>query len=246
MKIRPVSDLHFEFQRDHGVSLMDEIVAEPFDVLVVAGDLSYVRGLYSALKTVCGATKKPVVYVMGNHEAYGGSWRRAYDEANRAFADFSNLYFLENSSMRIEGVLFYGTTLWFPHDGEPAPLDNFMGDFQYISDIYDTVLPDKPIRAREFLKAHLEPGSVVVTHHLPSRKSIAPEYEDSALNRYFLHPLESLMVERQPALWIHGHTHASFDYQVNKTRVVCNPFGYAVNQAGEPNPDFDSSLIVEV
>ena len=34
-------------------------------------------------------------------------------------------------------------------------------------------------------------------------------------------------LEHQPRLWIHGHTHESFDYQIGKTRVVCNPRGYA-------------------
>jgi hypothetical protein len=31
----------------------------------------------------------------------------------------------------------------------------------------------------------------------------------------------------QIKLWTHGHTHDPFDYMVGKTRVVCNPRGYA-------------------
>lgn len=246
MRIRPVSDLHFEFQRDHGASLIKEIVTEPFDVLVVAGDLCSVKGLYAALRTVCEATEKPVVFVMGNHEAYGGSWQRAYDEARRAAATFNNLHFLENESVELGGERFLGTTLWFPHSGDPDPMDNFMGDFRYIRDIYDRVLPDKPIKARHFLQSQITPGSVVVTHYLPSRQSISSKYTDSPLNRYYVHPLEALLMERKAALWIHGHTHDSCDYVCNETRVVCNPFGYAVNQPGEPNPEFDSSLTIEV
>ena len=45
-------------------------------------------------------------------------------------------------------------------------------------------------------------------------------------------------------LWIHGHTHDSFDYVVNGTRVLCNPRGYAKNGANE-NPLFDANLIAE-
>jgi len=30
----------------------------------------------------------------------------------------------------------------------------------------------------------------------------------------------------QIKLWIHGHTHESFDYMVGDTRIVCNPRGY--------------------
>jgi hypothetical protein len=46
---------------------------------------------------------------------------------------------------------------------------------------------------------------------------------------------------RPPELFVHGHTHCSFDYRVGQTRVLCNPHGY-----GDENPDFNPSLIVEV
>ena len=46
-------------------------------------------------------------------------------------------------------------------------------------------------------------------------------------------------------LWVHGHTHDSFDYTVDGTRVVCNPRGYA--KAGvDENPRFDPDFIVEI
>jgi pyruvate carboxylase len=36
---------------------------------------------------------------------------------------------------------------------------------------------------------------------------------------------------REPVkLWIHGHTHESMDYELNGTRVVCNPRGYLPQQ----------------
>ena len=46
-------------------------------------------------------------------------------------------------------------------------------------------------------------------------------------------------------LWIHGHTHDSFDYQVQGTRVLCNPRGYAKEGKVE-NALFDARLVVEV
>ena len=50
---------------------------------------------------------------------------------------------------------------------------------------------------------------------------------------------------RHAALWLHGHTHDSFDYRINGTRVVCNPRGYARNGINE-NALFDPSLTLEV
>jgi Icc-related predicted phosphoesterase len=44
-----------------------------------------------------------------------------------------------------------------------------------------------------------------------------------------------------PALWIHGHVHESWDYEIGGTRVICNPRGYP----GE-NPAFDPTMTVDV
>jgi len=83
---------------------------------------------------------------------------------------------------------------------------------------------------------------VVVTHHLPHRQSIHSKWEGDPLNPGFASDLSRLV--RPPVrLWVHGHTHESFDYQVNGTRVICNPRGYVPMQ---PNTAFDPKLVVEV
>ena len=50
-----------------------------------------------------------------------------------------------------------------------------------------------------------------------------------------------MIEEQRPALWVHGHTHDSCDYQVGVTRVVCNPRGYE-----DENKRFDPELVVTV
>ncbi len=50
------------------------------------------------------------------------------------------------------------------------------------------------------------------------------------------------LIERhQPALWVHGHTHTSFDYRIGASRIVCNPHGY-----GDENEAFDPGLVLDV
>jgi hypothetical protein len=85
--------------------------------------------------------------------------------------------------------------------------------------------------------------TVVVTHHAPSPRSIAPRFDGDRLNPAFASDLEELIRAHQPALWIHGHVHDSFDYRIGATRVVCNPRGY---YPGELNPAFDPLLVIEV
>ena len=65
MRIHVLSDLHFEFQKWRREVDVNSILA---DVTVLAGDIAVgLDGIAWALK----AFKRPVVYVMGNHEFYG-------------------------------------------------------------------------------------------------------------------------------------------------------------------------------
>jgi hypothetical protein len=85
----------------------------------------------------------------------------------------------------------------------------------------------------------------VITHHAPSRHSIHPRFADSLLNACFVSDAAHLLGADRVSLWIHGHTHDSFDHRVNGTRVVCNPRGYARGGVNE-NPAFDPHFSVEV
>lgn len=69
---------------------------------------------------------------------------------------------------------------------------------------------------------------VVLGHHTPSKKSIHPRYQnDDLMNGAFTSSLD-FFIEDHPniALWVHGHTHENFDYNIGTTRVICNPRGY--------------------
>lgn len=79
--------------------------------------------------------------------------------------------------------------------------------------------------------------SIVVTHHAPHPASIPAGYAGDPLTPAYASNLEHLM--GHAILWVHGHTHDSFDYDVKGTRVVCKPRGYAFGQpARGENDDF--------
>jgi hypothetical protein len=86
---------------------------------------------------------------------------------------------------------------------------------------------------------------VVITHHAPSRRSVHPRFASSLLNAAFVSDAERFLGGDRVQLWIHGHTHDSFDYVVDGTRVVCNPRGYAKDGVNE-NHRFDPHLMIEV
>ncbi|MCY1238094.1 hypothetical protein D9M72_508130 [compost metagenome] len=88
--------------------------------------------------------------------------------------------------------------------------------------------------------------TVVVTHHAPHRSSLAPCYQSDWLSASFVSELPSSFFD-VPSLWVHGHVHASLDYEAgNNCRVVCNPRGYLRHGRDQENKQFNPELVVEL
>jgi Icc-related predicted phosphoesterase len=241
MKIRILSDLHLEFMHDLHSSEFVRRLPRDCDVLVLAGDVSNASGLLRALRLFSDRYEN-VVYVVGNHELYGSSPTEV--EALLEGAP-DNVHVLEEGSVRVgslglDGQRFLGCSLWFPPAtrGDKTSLNDFHQIHGFEPWVYE-----RNRTSVAWLAANVQPGDVVVTHHLPAEESVHPKYKGSALNDFFLCDVRKLIETAQPALWIHGHTHESCDYQIGRTRVVCNPYGYAGH---EVNRAFDPGKCVEL
>lgn len=246
MKALVVSDLHFEFHRDGGRTLVESF--PDADVCLCPGDLSNAAGIWDALLILLEKYAH-VVYTYGNHEFYGSNIpavKKKVERLVRKLPSLGNVYgklhVLDNSTCEIEGQRFVGTTLWFRKKPGSLKYDRMLNDFSQIGNSHQRIYEEND-KAEEFLRETVQPTDVVLTHHMPSQQSVHPKYEGSPLNRFFVCDVEWLIKDRQPKLWIHGHTHESCDYVIGTTQVVCNPFGYV---AYEENPAFNSELTVEL
>jgi predicted phosphodiesterase len=253
MKLHILSDLHLSL----GALAIPKNDA---DAVILAGDIARPR---EAVSWASGFAK-PVLYVPGNHEFYGGSIAGTVDVLKQLCAD-TNVRVLDNDEVIIDGVRFLGTTLWtdfmlFGYGEKRAAAMkealSFMRDFKRIrvSEVPEAIFTPADSAAlfaihAGWLESKLaEPhagSTVVITHHAPSPKSIHPRFADSLLNACFVSDVERLIDGSRARLWIHGHTHDSFDYVLNGTRVVCNPRGYAKDGVNE-NSRFDANLLVEI
>ncbi len=242
MKLLVLSDLHFEFHADHGRSFVEHLPSgDQVDVCVLAGDIAVGPGIPDALKLFCDRYEH-VVFSHGNHEFYGYNRNQVLSWTWDAVAANANLTWLDCDVQKVAGKRFLGGPMWFRETPHNAERECLMNDFRLIED-FKTWVYQENRQTLQMLKRELRDGDIVVTHYLPTQRSVAKEFKDSALNVFFLCDMEPLIRQAMPDLWIHGHTHSSSDYQKGVTRIVCNPFGYA---RYEENPRFDFNKIVEV
>lgn len=254
MKIRVLSDLHLEFSN----FTPDEVLS---DVLVLAGDIGVgTEGLIWARQEFIG---KEIIYVPGNHEFYGFDRKATIDSLHK-FAKANEIFLLNDQQVVLnssngEVVRFLGCTLWtdFLCFGESNQEQCItvgqlsLNDFRKIKEGEDLFSAKRSLELHQqslaWLRSELEKPfngkTVVVTHHLPSMFSVSSRFKTSLLTGCFASELSQLFGKM--VLWIHGHTHDSCDYQINGTRVVCNPRGY-VRRGQIENSQFNPNLIVQI
>ena len=244
LKIQIISDLHLEFG-DISVPMVDR------DLLIIAGDLDFGKKPITFIKEQLKIS--PVIYILGNHEFY----HQDYDEIMDFWKKIkiANFYFLENSAVELNGIRFLGAILWTDmNQGNNLVINAAkvgLNDFHVIRKDNRKFTPEDSIilhnQSVKWLKSELKKKfngkTVVITHHLPSYLSVHKKYEKSPINPCFYSDLNNLIKKFKPNLWIHGHTHDSFDYVLDKTRIVCNPHGY-LNY--EQNKKYDPSMIIEI
>ena len=211
MKIAVCSDLHLEFG---DLDLQND---EKADVLVLGGDIfiaseltdfaydendavvaatSSVRARacrYNDFVVRCAERFPHVILIMGNHEHYHGDFAKSANIIRSTFGDLHNVHFLDNEWRIINGVLFFGGTLWTNMNGEdPVTMNQIryqMNDFNVIRhDVqdenrhYKTFHPEDAVEEHYRFRRNLDealaqhPGlpAVVCGHHAPSRASTHP------------------------------------------------------------------------
>src|SRR5512135_2462248 len=100
MKLNILSDLHL------GLGVLDPPCNDA-DVVILAGDIARPK---DAVAWASGLSK-PVLYVAGNHEFYGGSIDATLAELRKLGAG-TRIRLLDDDEVVLDGVRFLGSTLW--------------------------------------------------------------------------------------------------------------------------------------
>ena len=127
--------------------------------------------------------------------------------------------------------------------------ERWLNDFRYVYTYEKSKKLVRPVCGKDYIKwfnqfkkklikciEQTDKNIIVVTHFAPSIKSIESKYLNrenrfsspgSELNAVYANNMEEF-IKQNPRikLWVHGHVHSKFDYNIAQCRVVCCPYGY--------------------
>ena len=259
MRLLILSDLHHELWREDA-PVIDPLRSNP-DLVILAGDID------TGAKAVEWAARTfpaiPVLYVHGNHEAYGLKLEETQSDIAAACLIHTNVHFLNCGEYRFNNVRFLGATMWtdfrlFGDDTRQAAMreaEAVMNDYKRICLATNGY---RKLRSADTAKFHAEHKSwlrrklaepfdgktVVITHMAPVIQSVADRFQTDLISAAYASRLEDMVV--QADVWLHGHMHDSFDYRVGKCRVVCNPCGYRTRSGLPENEAFNPDLTIDI
>ena len=239
-----MSDLHFDVNKR---PFIPRVAAKN---LALLGDLGQpTQPVYQAFVSLVSKLYETVFIIFGNHEYHGH--RGDYQELDQWFErwlleqNLTNVHFLQNRSVELQGVKILGTTLWSRIQVKQyTKISRVLRDYRATNATpsMTTALHNQAVAwLEQELSKPCEFPCIVLTHHVPidSVESAGP-YFGNAINSAFCTDLSRLMIHPVSA-WCYGHIHFNNQFQVGPVRLYSNHVGYTSEEL-----DYDPQFVVRI
>lgn len=256
--IRIFSDIHLDFDipnnlkhfnPDKDIWTPPRLPTDKETILILAGDIWHAKKPFSYMNfswfKKISSQFHSIIVVLGNHDFWGGNLQLEYEHylKNISIQELQNVYLLQDNTIIIGKNKFVGGTLWTNYDNaNPGVMnlgESLMNDFRYIkngktfSKLRATHILGSHSKTARYIeenakKDYKEQNLWVITHHLPSFKSVPLHFQEEdnyAENSLYASNLENLMNDDIIA-WVHGHSHMQAYYSIGQTKIIANPRGY--------------------
>lgn len=229
------------------------------DVVILAGDIGFAEKTIQWIKN--NIINKPVLWVFGNHEFYGGHWERTPRKVKKLLIGDDYIQVLDNSTAVLNGVRFIGTTLWTDCKirEDEIPTSAVMKEMAFRMRDYKKIRAGneyRKLRVSDTISAHIKSArwleetlsqefdgpTVVITHHGAHKRCLNDQHEPY-LDGAYASDMSETIQQHGPNLWVYGHTHKATSFMVGRTKFLSNPRGYV--KYGEET-GFNSELLIEV
>lgn len=247
MKFQVMSDLHLNTWTNPTMSIDPNT-----DYIVVTGDIHFhINNTLEYLYQCYLQHGKPIIFCLGNHDVEEVGFEKSTEIAMNFCANHDGLIFIQDNIVKLsDDVQVVGGTLWtdFKLYGEVESclveqICKQCHNFHSIPDLEVHTSKqwfEKTSNLIEYAIYNNEwqGKTLVLSHFAPSMDSIAECYRADRFSAYFASDLDRLMGFE--GVWVHGHTHISFNYQKGDTTIICNPRG----TGHMPNHEFNHKLII--
>lgn len=258
------SDLHLEC----GKFKVPKRPEDAETILILNGDIGE-RGKPREFVERCAKQFKFVLYILGNHEFYGGEYNAVKKYWKDREAEHDNLFVLDNEVFIHDDIRILGATMWTDlNNGDFMAMEyakRNMNDYHvielytpnevgpYIHQNTRRLQPSDTIKYHaatisffeEELSKEWDGTTIVCTHFSPSPSLAAGEFANHPLNPAFHANCDRLFNQYKIDYWLFGHTHTAINVKLGDTYVMSNPRGYV----GYEDPDdigFDENFVLLV
>lgn len=215
MIIQYASDLHLEQMTSY---MCKDLLLPKGDVLILAGDICHIDSIecHRLFFDYVSRHFQYVLYVPGNHEFYSSfyNYRELEGMVKKFLLSYKNIFYLNNSSIIINEILFTGSCLWCTPDIDPPNWFNCSLSKSEINQLYNNSLAYLTKLSNLGYSKH-----VIITHYppiyLPKRQRYDPKYDCYYQN-------ETILLNYPPCYWIFGHIHENNYITFNNTIYLSN------------------------
>jgi predicted phosphohydrolase len=236
MQIQFISDIHDDYP-----------IINPYcDYIALLGDIGdpFTKEYEDFIDQLATKFKK-VFVIAGNHEYYYRVMDDVNNKINQICSSNINVYFLNNSSIEVEGILFVGSTLWSKIDIVTAYRTN---DFKCIRTSKKKFL-DVPTYLQlhkdsvAFIEHEVSKGlpTIVLTHYAPILE-MNGKFISSPLRSAYSSNLD--YIKGNIRAWLSGHTRQNLSIMKEGVIYASNCKGFS--KYGCDNFDPNKSITINL
>ncbi len=192
MKLVWLTDIHLNFLDESRRSTFYDSITNDCDALVISGDIAEATSIVKILEEMAAHVKKPIYFVLGNHDYYRGQIYVVRDSIRMVTNNHPHLFWLEACEPILldKDILLVGADGWA--DGRYGDYSNsyvnlndsrliaelyqqrILGRFQLLEKMQQLADEDaKNLYAKLILAASHNPSKLIVITHVPPFRETA-------------------------------------------------------------------------
>lgn len=250
MRLAWLTDIHLNFlQVETREKYYEDIRATVCDAILISGDIAEAPSLIELLNEMAGQIKKPIYFIVGNHDYYRGNIGGVRKELTELSTVNANLFWLSASGLQQlpNNTILLGQDGWADgrlgdYHNSPVSLNDsrmivdlfqekMLGQHQLLKKMQELADLDANALKNDLAQAvKRQPQKIIVLTHVPPFKEVSQHMGQVSDDNYLPYFSSKVMGDvlmlfstENPSidfLVLCGHTHSDAEYQPRTNLIV--------------------------